>query len=168
MTPEAAVVRLVEIIDSDAEFTEDSVYAAMAESGIPNAIADRAFKFTQLAFGRLFLDGMGIKFPADYLCFDAAGDVIESGVLSEQPYFAAAMTIARRGPPRGLPRLALMSSDVNAVNSALNAGSKPENLVAGPPVMFMESPTPVGIDKARQVLRDRLPAPAKKPWWRFW
>jgi hypothetical protein len=116
----------------------------------------------------VFLDGMGIKFPADYLCFNAAGDVIESGLLAEQPYFAAAMTIARSRPPRGLPRLALMSSDVNAVNSALKAGSKPEDLVVGPPAMFMESPTPAGMDKARQAIRDRLATQAKKPWWRFW
>jgi hypothetical protein len=162
MTPEMAVRRLTDIIDSEGEFTEDGVYSAMAQAGIPEAVADRAFKFTQIAFGRVFLDGMGIKFPVDYLCFNAAGDVIESGLLAEQPYFVAAMTIARSRPPRGLPRLALMSSEVNAVNRALKAGSKTENLVAGPPAMFLEPPTPVGVDKARQVLRDRLAAPATK------
>lgn len=168
MTPEAAVAQLSSIIDSDAEFKEDEVYAAMAQAGVPGPMADRAFKFTQLAFGRVFLDGMGIAFPADYLCFNAAGDVIESGLLVEQPYFVAAMAVARDRPPLGLPRLAIMSSDVSAVNSALKAGSKPENLVVGPPAMFMEPPTPEGMDKACKVISDRLVAPVKKPWWRFW
>ncbi len=92
MTPRAAVARLVELIDTDADFMEEDVYAAMAQAGVPASTADRAFKFTQIAFGRVFLDGMGIRFPPDYLCFNAAGDVIESGLLAEQPFFVAATT----------------------------------------------------------------------------
>jgi len=168
VTPEAAVARLTEILDSDAEFMEDDVYAALAHAAVPDPVADRAFKFTQLAFGRVFLDGMGVKFPADYLGFNAAGDVIESGLLAEQPYFVAALAAARSRPPRGLLRLALMSSDVSAVNAALKAGSKPENLVASPAAMFLEPPTPAGLGQARRAIRDRLAAPPRKPWWRFW
>ncbi len=111
---------------------------------------------------------MGIRFPPDYLCFNAAGDVIESGLLAEQPFFVAATTAARNRPPRGLPRLALMSADLNAVNSALKAGSKPENLVTGPPAIFIEPPTSEGMEKAHKAINDRLTSPAKKPWWRLW
>ena len=40
-----------EIVAPRAEFSEDDVYAAMAAAGIPAAVADRAYKFTQTAWG---------------------------------------------------------------------------------------------------------------------
>ena len=181
MTPEAAVGRLAEIIAARAEFTEDDLYAAMADAGIPDPVADRAYKFTQTAWGRVFLDGLGVRFGTDYLCFNRAGDVIESGQLDDQPYYVAAMRLVpqyARSP--GFPTFALMSADVNAVNSALHAGSKPENLVMGPAAFFMEAPTPTGMAKAQQRLSERSTADKpgrsganrsaadKKPWWRFW
>jgi hypothetical protein len=181
VTPEAAVSHLAEIIAARAEFTEDDVYAAMAAAGIPDPVADRAYKFTQTAWGRAFLDGLGVQFSSDYLCFNAAGDVIESGQLADQPFFAAAVRLApqhARSP--GFQRFVLMSADVNTVNNALHAGSKQENLAMGPAAFFMEAPTPAGMDKARQLLSERVPkskrgssssakpADDKKPWWRFW
>jgi len=168
VAPDAAVARLAEIIAARAEFTEDDLYAAMADAGIPDSVADRAYKFTQIAWGRVFLDGLGVRFAPDYLSFNAAGEVIESGLLAEQPYFTAAMGLARRRPPAGLPRFALMSADVSAVNSALHAGSKPEDLVTGPSALFLEPPTPAGVERAQQLLSERVSAPSKKPWWRFW
>lgn len=156
-TPQAAVTRLVDAIAARPEFTEDEVYAAMANAGIPEPVADRAYKFTQVAWGRVLLDGLGINFAPDYLCFNGAGDVIESGQLSEEPYFAAAMAAAKQHPPpAGLPRMALKSADVSAVNSALHAGSKPENLVMSPAALFLEAATPAGIEKARQTLSQHV------------
>lgn len=181
MAPEAAVTRLAEIIAARAEFTEDDIYAAMAAAGIPDPVADRAYKFTQTAWGRGFLDGMGVQFGTDYLYFNAAGEVIESGELADQPYYAAAVRLLpqfARSP--GFQSFVLMSADVNTVNSALRAGSKPENLVTGPAAFFMEAPTPAGMAKAQRLLSERAstvkrgssgarqPAADKKPWWRFW
>jgi hypothetical protein len=182
VAPEAAVARLAEIIAARAEFIEDDVYAAMSAAGIPDPVADRAYQFTQTAWGGAFLDGLGVRFGTDYLCFDAAGEVIESGRLTDQPYFAAAVRLVpqySRTP--GFQRFVLMSADVNSVNSALHAGSKPENLVMGPAAFFMAAPTAAGMDKARRLLSQRAsgggkpgssaarePAATKKPWWRFW
>lgn len=181
MTPEAAVARLAEIVSARAGFTEDDVYAALADAGVSDPVADRAYKFTQTAWGRASLDGLGVWFGTDYLCFNGAGEVIESGQLAEQPYFAAAARLAPRyARSPGFKAFALMSADVNAVNSALHAGSKPENLAMGPAAFFLESPTPAGMAKARQLLSQRAsarkrddavdsrPAAGKKPWWRFW
>ena len=156
MAPEAAVARLAEIIVSLAEFTEDDLYAAMSAAGIPGLVADRAYKFTQTAWGRAFLGDLGLQLGTDYLCFNGSGEVIESGRLADQPYFAAAVRLVpqyARSP--GFQRFVLMSADVNSVNSALNAGSKPENLVMGPAAFFMESPTTAGMDKARRLLSER-------------
>ena len=72
----------------------------------------------------------------------------------------------------------VMSAEVNSVNHMLNNGSQPENLELTPPALFLEAPTPAGIEKARKVLSDHLSArpggrephqkPKKKPWWRAW
>jgi hypothetical protein len=182
VTPEAAVDRLAEIITSRAEPNEDDIYSAMADAGIPVPLADRAYKFTQIALGRVFLDGLGIQFSPEYFCLDGAGNVMESGLLTQQPYFVAAIGLAQRyvrSP--AFPKFAVMSADVNAVNNALHAGSKPEDLVMGTAVLFMEAATPAGIEKAREFLSQRLAAAngtddtggrradlAKKSWWRFW
>lgn len=167
MTPEAAVARLFDIIAARTEFTEDAVYAAMAEAGVPGPVADRAYKFTQIACGRVLLGGLGVQFSPDYTCFNAAGNVVESGQLVEQLYFAAAIASASRyvGTP-GFERLALMAAEVHAVNDLLNKGSKPENLATSAPVLFMEPPTPAGMERVRQYLSQDVDS--AKPWWRFW
>ena len=164
MTPEVAVDRLVQILEARAQLNEDDIYDALTAAGVPGPVADRAYKFTQIAWGRLLLDGLGIHFDPEHLCFDRNGAVIESGQLAEQPYFVAALAAARKQPPpASLPRFALMSADVTVVNNALNAGSKPEDLVTGPAALFMEAPTSEGIAKARQLLRQRASAAAGKP-----
>ena len=168
MTPEAAVARLFDIIAARTEFTEEEVYAAMGEAGVPEPVADRAYKFTQIACGRALLSGLGVCFSPDYTCFNAAGDAIESGRLAEQPYFAAATTVVGRYVgTTGFERMALMAAEVHAVNDLLNKGSKPENIATSAPLLFMEPPTLAGLERVRQQLSQGGGRP-KKPWWRFW
>jgi hypothetical protein len=168
VTPQTAVTRLAEIVAPRAEFTEDEVYMAMADAGIPESVADRAYKFTQIAWGRVLLDGLGVRFAPEYTCFDGAGEVVESGRLVDQPYFAAATASAGRyaGTP-GFKLLALMAAEVHSVNELLNRGSKPEDLATAAPALFMEAPTPAGMERVRQHLSQSFARP-KKPWWRFW
>ena len=53
--------RLFDIIAARIDFTEDTVYAAMGEAGVPRPVADRAYKFTQIACGRALLGGLGVR-----------------------------------------------------------------------------------------------------------
>lgn len=172
MKPEEAVERLAAVLTSDADLAADEIYDALAKAGLPDDAADRAYKFTQIAWGRVFLGRLGLKFPPDYFCLNASGDIVEAGRLEEEPYFVAATALAiGPQPPKGFARFAAMSADVNAVNNALHAGSKPENLALAPPALFLEDPTPEGIQRARQEIGRRLSAlrgAAKKPWWQFW
>lgn len=160
---ETAVGCLVTAIDGHLEFTEGDLYAAMAKARIPAPDADRAFKFTQIAWGREFMRGLGdFKFPPDYLLLNGAGDVIESGLLSKQPYFVAAMAgVKKYASSPGFSRFALMSADVQAINKALAAGSKPADLAFAPAALFMEAATPAGLEKAQRLLSERLAPPAK-------
>lgn len=177
VAPADAVAWLADILAAWHEFTEDEAYAAMTDAGIPDAIADRAYKFTQVAWGRALLAGLGVQFSPKYFCCNASGTVVESGKLADDPCFAAAAGLAERykGSP-GFKRLALLSADLNAVNNALNAGSKPEDLVTGPACLFLEAPTAAGIEAAHQAIAQYLPAIPSKPairkaaksWWQFW
>lgn len=196
MTPEEAVARLAELVATRTKLSEEEINAMMREAGIPDPEADRALKFTQIAWGRVFLSSFGVSFSPDYFCFTADGDVVESGVLREQPYFAAAASLVRRyANTPGFQRLAVMSADVNAVNKALDAGSKAENIVTSPAALFFEAATPAGMEKARKVIAQATAAAEKeerrkrseaaraaepkrpaepvnpvkpKPWWRLW
>ena len=140
MTPDQAVQQLVSIISncgSDPP-SEDDTYRALQNAGVPKDAADRVYKFTQIACARKFLDGMGITFSNDYVCFNRFGDIVDSGHLSEEPFFCSAMENA--GPEQmgddAFTVFALMSSDVQAVNNALNDGSHPADLVTSPAFLF--------------------------------
>ncbi len=163
MTPEAAVSQLAEIVVARRAFSEDDVYAAMADAGIPTDVADRAYKFTQTAWGRAFLAPLGVRFSPDYVCFNASGDIIESGRLEDEPYFIAARALAKQhARSEGFQQLALMSADAHAINTALNKGSKAEDLVTAPVFLFLEAPTEAGMDKARRVIAQHTAAIKKQ------
>ncbi|HEV3444731.1 MAG TPA: DUF6348 family protein [Gemmataceae bacterium] len=181
MNPEGAVALLAGIVAGRHEFSEDEIYAAMAHAGVPSALADRAYKFTQVAWARALLARLGVRFSPEYVCFNASGRVVESGRLVDEPFFAAASRLAERyAAAPGFKRLTLMSADVNALNSALQTGAKPEDLVSAPAFLFLEAPTAAGMENAQRVIAQhmasspRSSAPAKpepalrKPWWRFW
>jgi len=174
VTPQLAVAKLADIVAERREFSEDEIYSAMSSAGLPNEIADRAFKFTQTAWGRAFLARLGVRFSPEYLCFNSAGEVIETGQLEGEPHYAAAMyLVPRYSSSAGFQRLALMSADVHAVNELLNKGSKAKDLVTSPAFLFLEAPTESGMVKARQVIAKHMTKlqkenPLRKPWWRFW
>lgn len=174
---------LAEILTSRPDATEDQLHQALADNGVTDALADRAIKFTQIAWGRLLLDGLKINLSPVYLCFDAEGKVIETGLLIEEPYFIAATRLG----PQLLPtsagqRLAMTSADMQTVNNALNAGSKPENLVLGPAGVFLANPTSAGLLNAQKVIsqhmassqkpdatqKEKPEAQARTSGWQFW
>lgn len=86
LTPKRAVAILAETVEANSDATDDEIYAAMADAKIPEAMAHRAFLFTQIAWGRLLLVRMGITFSPDYHYFDSGGNVAESGHVAEEPF----------------------------------------------------------------------------------
>ena len=171
MTPRETIASLAQILETLPDFSEDDVYAAMRAAGIADADADRAYKFTQIACGRLILAGVVGRFSNDYFWLNAAGEVVESGDLRQEPHFTAAETLVRQRARPWVGRLGAMSADVAAINDLLTRGSRPGNLQTGPVVLFLENPTPAGMKKANRLIGDQLRAAApaaRKPWWRFW
>lgn len=157
MTPEEAVIRLADIVTANYEASEDDIYQALADAGMPGDVADKSYKFTQIAWGRVFLDGRGIEFSDDYLWLDADGNMVESGRLTQEPFFAAAIRLADKYIlTPAFARLALTSADVYAVNDALNAGAQTEGLATGPTCLFTAAPTDEGLERASQTVSEFL------------
>jgi hypothetical protein len=104
VAPETAVAWLADILAGWGDVREDDAYAALAEAGVSDAVADRAYKFTQIAWGRDLLADLGIQFATEYLWLNGAGEVVDSGKLADEACFATAARLAQRyrGAPRGL------------------------------------------------------------------
>jgi hypothetical protein len=177
--PASVVAQLADFVVRENDFTESDALAALMNSGVSPEVAGRAYGFMQTAWARTILAGLGVQFSPEYLCFNAAGDVVESGRLANDPYFtAASFLIERYGSTPGFQRLALMSADVSVVDQALKSGSKPEDLAIGPTCIFMEPPTAQGQAKAQTLISKKLAKACDantpvthqraKPWWQFW
>ena len=55
-----------------------------------------------------------------------------------------------------------MAAEVHGVNELLNKGSKPENITTSPAALFMEPPTPAGMERVRQHLSQGAGRPKKR------
>ena len=108
--PEDAVAWLADILGAWHEFTEKEAYAAMADAGIPDALAARAYTFTQVAWGRTLLDGLAVELLRSTFRRDASGTIVESGDLADEPCFAAATRLAEA--VQGQPRVQATCHDV--------------------------------------------------------
>jgi hypothetical protein len=87
-------------------------------------------------------------------------------ILSTQSVYREALALAQSAFEAGgamareeFSAIALRSSEVAVVNKALNAGSKPENLVLSSPVLMLLN-----------VRAPAMPAPVlpAKRWWELW
>jgi hypothetical protein len=172
MSPEEAVNALVAFLSTQKEFDEEEAYAALEAAEVPAEQRQLAYQFTQIAWSRVLLDGMGIKFSPEYVLFSGEGEPVESGELETNPYYNAACAAGgRQPPPVGLAHLAMMSAEVHAVNNALNGGSRAENLVMGPIALFTDHPSPEGMERVQAHIRDAAKQAAgtvRKPWWKVW
>ncbi len=176
MNPVDAVQQLADTLsNAGASFSEDEIYALMDSAGVPSSVADRAYKFAQIACGRMLLNDLGIRFSKEYFCFDSNGAIIESGEISNEPYFVAAQRIVTptRMVEPSFNRFGLMSADAHAIFQLLNRGSRPENLITSPSFIFLEPPTEAGLQNAQQEIAKQMEGirrnnPPPRPWWKFW
>jgi hypothetical protein len=154
---------------------------ALVEIGMSENEARNAFRFTQIAWARSILGRLGINLLDDYVIFDAAGKIAERGKLSGQTWFVAAARDA--GKYQALPefqKIVAGSSEFDAVNKALNSGSKAEGLMMTPVFLFAPDMSEKAVYAAHLVVAteiERLKAQARaqkkgapefKPWWKIW
>lgn len=135
---------------------DDDVVRQLAAKGVDAPVAEQVIAFVPLAFGRVFLHGLGITFADEYMIPKDGTQVRKP--LKTHPVFRAAMTAAMKAQREEgvqFANVALRSSECSAVNNALNAGSSPENLVCGPPALLR-------LDDATDDA-----TPPRRRWWPF-
>lgn len=167
--------KIVEIIVSATKGEDRDCKSVVAElikkAGVASDVAERAFNLVQIAWGRSFLDGLGITFSELYYCFDANGSCIESGQLKDNSYFKWADLVANDYKnSSAFELLALTSAEVNAVNRALNNGSTPHDLITAPACIFLAPATDKEIETAQNFVTEQLQREnpqQSKAWWRF-
>lgn len=138
-------------------------------------VVHRVATFLPLAFFRVMFADIGVTFSPDYqrIKKDGTGEVLK---LMREPAYARAIALCpdlmAGGLTDAVKMLATCSATFNTVNSALNSGSKPENLVISPAII----PDPAaaaaaverGVKQIRPVPEPCAPAQPRKSWWRFW
>ena len=157
MSPNQAINLLVAAARSHPDSDDESLIASLCAQACPREEAHGALLFAPLAFGRTFLDRMGIEFSSLYVLFSEEGEVLEEGELTDHPFFVAALDEAGKFEDRAdLKPLAFRSSEVKAINQALNAGSKPHNLLMSPAALFVSQPSEEGLQIAQYYLSELL------------
>ena len=175
MNPEQAVQLYVQSCVELEGKPDEVIVEAMERRGCPVVLAIDAARYAPIAFARQFLDGMGITFSDEYLVLSANGKIEERGALSSNHLYKEAFRVAPEIMSKQLiATVVFRSSEANAVNNAMNAGSKPENLRLAPVLMFSGQPTEEGIQQAQKLTTSFLQAKPSaktaptKPWWRVW
>lgn len=100
--------------------SHDEMVALLDSIELP--LPAHACAMVPLAFGRQLLDGL-VSAPSTYQAHDG------EHAFADDPLFVAARERARQASREELEAIAMRSSEVIAVNKALHAGSRPEDLV---------------------------------------
>jgi hypothetical protein len=139
--------------------TDEFIIDVLGTAGYDRGVSEQVLAFLPLACGRIFLQGLGITFSDDYGALQN-GETVMKPLAGNAVYQIVEAYVRRRhreGAPF-FPKVAMRSSEVDAVNQALNAGANPADLVCGPPMLLREW-AEVEIE---------APEPAAKKWWEFW
>ena len=122
---------------SNPEASDADVAELLAGHGVPRGIATRAVAFLPLAFGRRLLRGL-VAIPDSFI---VGG---REQPLASEPLYALAEARAEGAGRESIERIGLRSAEFSAVNQALNAGSKPEDLQLGAPHLTFDGPVTAG------------------------
>jgi hypothetical protein len=146
--------------------SDDEVLEKLLAQGMPRPQAEKMIALIPLAFGRLLLQSMKVGLANTAILQNPATGKSREIRLDQDPTFIEASRIALEAQIHGhlsqeqSRNLMLRGAEVDAVNQAMDAGSKPEDLDLSPPIIFSsdESFEPSSLPDAAR----------GKPWWKFW
>jgi hypothetical protein len=141
------------------------IRSELEKAGISPQLATEIIEFLPLALARAMLEGMGVHFEDYYVRQTAQGRVIGEKLLADEPVFREALTLADElsGGGEAFVAVAGWSTEYQAINKAMNSGSRPEDLQCAPPVVFAEHDDDRPFDDTSSGTQPRA-----KPWWQFW
>lgn len=113
---------------------------ALENTDIPLSLTDRLLEFMPLAFGRVFMDEMGVEFKDYYIRYDANTKRQQQKKLNDSPIYkdcfeVASHIVSRNMAGEAFTAVAFRSAELLAVNGLLNKGSKLNNVVLTPPYL---------------------------------
>jgi hypothetical protein len=134
----AAEIGVAAFMAGDSAPSDEVVVADLERGGIEPWLARRLNVLLPIAFGRRLLDGIEVS--------DTFVDELGSHRLADDPVYPWLAERAMQASQAEAERIGLRSAEVNAVNQALHAGSRPENLSLGPVALTETLPPPSGGD----------------------
>ena len=164
MTARDAILRAVPVFAAHTGSGPDALRAELTTAGLPTALAAEVVEFLPLAVARAMLNGMGVRFADVYVRQSAQGQVIGQKRLDEEPVYSEGLAMADEIGRMGddaLTAVVNYSPEYQAINRALNGGSRAEDLTCSPPVMLANNDD-------RRAFGDTSGAPTRKPWWKLW
>jgi hypothetical protein len=166
MTTRDAILLAVPAFAAHARGGPSAVRGELEKAGVPAPLAAEIVEFLPVALARAMLDGMGIEFADHYVRQTAQGRVIGEKLLGDEPVYREGLAIA--GEISGMGEdvfiaVAGRSPEYQAINRAMNSGSRPEDLQCAPPVMLANPEDQRTFDDTSGGTQPRV-----KAWWQFW
>ena len=116
---------------------DDEIVHALVTEGAHPSHAEQLVDFLPIAFGRPVLERIGVRVPDVAVLVAPEGE--RTFRLEDDPVFADAVALAREAyrtgsiPGEVFRSLAMRGAELSAVNQALAAGARAEDLVLSPP-----------------------------------
>jgi hypothetical protein len=134
----AAEIAVAAFMAGDSAPSDEAVVAELERGGVEPWLARRLNVFLPLAFGRRVLDGVEVS--------DTFVDENGSHRLQDDPVYPWIAARAMHADRAEVERIGMRSSELSAVNRALHAGSRLEDLVLGPVALPDALPAPSNGD----------------------
>jgi hypothetical protein len=165
MTVREAILLAMPIFSRHAEAGSSVIREELEKGGLSPKLAAEIIEFLPLALARAMLDGMGVQFEDHYVRQTARGRVIGEKPLLDEPVFREGLAIANELSAGGEEYIAVAgwSAEYQAINKAMNSGSRPEDLRCAPPVVFAEHDDERDFDDTSGGVQQ-----SRKSWWQFW
>lgn len=107
-------------------------------NGFSTAESRNLVEFLPLAFGRVLLDILKVRTADTFTRVDKNGRELPKVRLVDEPFFRESLGVAQElllEDKDSFTTIAMHSSEVQAVNKAMYAGRKPENLTLSAPIL---------------------------------
>jgi hypothetical protein len=165
MTVREAILLAMPVFTEHARGGLSAIRRELEKAGVPRKLAAEITEFLPLALARAMLEGMGVHFEDHYVRQTARGRVIGRKLLADEPVYREGLAIANElsGGGEEFVAVAGWSTEYQAINKAMNSGSRPEDLRCAPPVVFAEHDD----DRRFRDTSDGV-EPKTKSWWQFW
>lgn len=166
------------VVACESVATIDAASESLIRSGHDAGVAHQVLQFAPLAFCRAMLESLGISSAEEFVRVAANGEIQIGLRLMAEPAFARSQAMARDLLVGDLSdvtrRIAMCSSEFNAINAAMNDGSAAEDLVVLPSVVSEPGAPAEAVRRAYLELQERsrratlASGKSAKPWQRIW